>query len=306
METARFSVTAANENIRLDRLLSQTYPDLSRSRIQHLIREDMVAVDGKPAKPSYKVQAGEEIQISIPATKPLALQGEDLSIEIIYEDSDIAVINKPRGMVVHPAPGNREHTLVNGLLAQLTDLSGINGNLRPGIVHRIDKDTSGLLLVAKNDAAHLSLAKQIKAHTITRIYEAILDGVMAEPGGLIDCPIGRHPVDRKKMAVTEKNAKPARTHYRVLERFPGYTYIEARLETGRTHQIRVHMKYLGYPLLGDPVYGKGEDNPFRMKGQALHAKTIGFIHPQSGKKMEFSAPLPEDMEKILAILRRSH
>ena len=306
MKREYLEVSLLQEELRLDRLLTEALPDLSRSRIQGLIKDKNVLVDGSVVKASYRVHAGEQLEITIPSLQTPAIKGQDLNIEIVYEDADIAVVNKPRGMVVHPAPGNRDQTLVNGLLAQLKDLSGINGDLRPGIVHRIDKDTSGLLLVAKNDFAHLALAEQIKAHTVIRVYEAIVDGVVAEPGGLIDCPIGRHPVERKKMAVTEKNSRPARTNYRVLERFCDYTHLEARLETGRTHQIRVHMRYIGYPLLGDPLYGKGEKNPFYLKGQALHARTIGFVHPRTGAAMEFSAPLPEEIEKILEKLRKSH
>ncbi len=306
MKREYLEVSLLQEGLRLDRLLTDALPDLSRSRIQSLMKDENVVVDGSPAKASYKVHAGERLEITIPSLQTPAIEGQDLNIEIVYEDADIAVVNKPRGMVVHPAPGNRDRTLVNGLLAQLKDLSGINGDVRPGIVHRIDKDTSGLLLVAKNDFAHLALAEQIKAHTVIRVYEAIVDGVVAEPGGLIDCPIGRHPVERKKMAVTEKNSRSARTNYRVLERFHDYTHLEARLETGRTHQIRVHMRYIGYPLLGDPLYGKGEKNPFHLLGQALHARTIGFVHPRTGAAMEFSAPLPEEIEKILEKLRKSH
>lgn len=306
MKREYLEVSLPQEGQRLDRLLTDALPDLSRSRIQNLIKNENVAVDGSPAKASYKVRAGERLEITIPSLQTPEIEGQNLNIEIVYEDADIAVVNKPRGMVVHPAPGNRDQTLVNGLLAQLKDLSGINGDVRPGIVHRIDKDTSGLLLVAKNDFAHLALAEQIKAHTVIRVYEAIVDGVVAEPGGLIDCPIGRHPVERKKMAVTEKNSRTARTNYRVLERFHDYTHLEARLETGRTHQIRVHMRYIGYPLLGDPLYGKGEKNPFHLTGQALHARTIGFVHPRTGAAMEFSAPLPEEIEKILEKLRKSH
>lgn len=287
---------------RLDAYMTETLA-ISRSRVAKLIKDGLITVNGKTVKNGYKAEKGDVIAYTVPEEKPLEVAAEDIPLEIVYEDRDVVVVNKPRGMVVHPAPGTEEHTLVNALLAHCTDLSGINGVLRPGIVHRIDKDTSGLLLVAKNDRAHVSLTEQLKEHSVTRVYEGIICGMMAEPAGIIDCPIGRHPADRKKMAVTEKNSKRAVTHYRVLNRYQGYTHIECKLETGRTHQIRVHMKYLGYPLLGDPLYGKGEDNPFRFCGQALHAKTIGFVHPVTGEYLEFTSDLPVDMVDVLSRLR---
>ena len=286
------------EATRLDTYMTEILA-ISRSRVSALIKNGLITVNGRRVKNGYQPEQGDVITYTVPEEKPLEVTAEEIPLSIVYEDHDVVVVNKPRGMVVHPAPGTREHTLVNALLAHCDDLSGINGVLRPGIVHRIDKDTSGLLLVAKNDKAHGALTEQLKEHSVTRVYEAIICGMMAEPAGIIDCPIGRHPADRKKMAVTAKNSKNAVTHYRVLNRYQGYTHIECRLETGRTHQIRVHMKYLGYPLLGDPLYGKGEDNPFRFQGQALHAKTIGFVHPTTGEYLEFTSELPEDMGNVL-------
>lgn len=292
--------------MRLDVFLVAQLVTVSRSRISALIKENRVMVNGKSVKAGYALDKGDVIEVDIPKEQPLTVLPATIPLDIVYEDHDVVVVNKPRGMVVHPAPGSRDNTLVNALIAHCDDLSGINGVLRPGIVHRIDKDTSGLLLVAKNDIAHNSLARQLKNHTVRRVYEAIVCGVVAEPQGIVDCPIGRHPSERKKMAVTEKNSKPAVTHYLVLERFTDYTHIELKLETGRTHQIRVHMKYIGYPLLGDPVYGKGEKNPFHFAGQALHARTIGFLHPVSGEYLEFSVEPPEDMQNVLSQLRKNY
>lgn len=297
---------AEKESCRLDVYLTRRLEeDVSRSRVAQLIRDGVITVNGKKVKTGYKLEAGDVVLYDIPEKKELAVVAEDIPLDIVYEDHDVIVVNKPRGMVVHPAPGTEEHTLVNALMAHCTDLSGINGVLRPGIVHRIDKDTSGLLLVAKTDVAHHSLTEQLKEHSVNRIYQGIVCGMVAEPEGIVDCPIGRHPSERKKMAVTEKNSKRAVTHYRVLERFPGHSLIECKLETGRTHQIRVHMKYIGYPLLGDPLYGKGAKPPFFFEGQALHAKTIGFVHPVSGEYMEFSAEPPDDMQAVLAELRKT-
>lgn len=293
------------ESARLDVYLTALLgDDVSRSRVAQLIKEGAITVNDKKVKAGYKLEEGDVICYDIPEKKELEVVAQDIPLDIIYEDHDVIVVNKPRGMVVHPAPGTEDSTLVNALMAHCTDLSGINGVLRPGIVHRIDKDTSGLLLVAKTDVAHHSLTEQLKEHSINRIYQGIVCGMVAEPEGIVDCPIGRHPSERKKMAVTEKNSKHAVTHYRVLERFPGHSLIECKLETGRTHQIRVHMKYIGYPLLGDPLYGKGPKPPFFFEGQALHARTIGFVHPVSGEYMEFSVEPPEDMQYVLSELRK--
>ena len=303
-------IYSLSTSMRLDVYVKERFEDLSRSRVGALIKDGKITVNGKQVKAGYPLTHGDEIVVEIPEEVPLEIKAAPIPLDIIYEDHDVIVVNKPRGMVVHPAPGNEDHTLVNALLAHCDDLSGINGVIRPGIVHRIDKDTSGLLLVAKNDKAHTDLAEQLKEHSIHRAYQAIVCGSVAEPQGIVDCPIGRHPVDRKKRAVTPKNSKPAVTHYRVLERFPDfspdYTLIEARLETGRTHQIRVHMKYIGHPLLGDPLYGKGDKNPFRLMGQALHAGEIGFVHPTTGAYLEFSVEPPEEIKKILRELRKSH
>lgn len=290
--------------LRLDVLLKETLEEMSRSQIQKLIDDGNVKVNDKTIKSNYKARAKDIVTVEIPCPKILNIIPEDIDIEIIYEDEDIVIINKPQGMVVHPAAGNYNGTLVNALLAKCTNLSGINGVIRPGIVHRIDKDTSGILVVAKNDRAHRVLSEQIKEHTVNRIYVALVEGTIKEPTGTIDMPIGRHPVHRKKMAIN-KNGRNAITHYSVIENFKGYTLIEAKLETGRTHQIRVHMAYLGHPLVGDPVYGFKKQK-FNLNGQALHARTLGFIHPGTGKYVEFSSPIPEYFEKLLLLLRSSN
>jgi len=302
LEERKFIANGESEGSRLDVFLAQKCSDLSRSRIQKLIKDGHALVNGKTIKPNFTVSEGDEIRLAIPELKELEVIPQEIPFQVVYEDADLMVVNKPQGMVVHPAAGNYEGTLVNALLHYCQDLSGINGVLRPGIVHRIDKDTSGLLLVAKNDFAHQGLAEQIKEHSLTRVYRAIVHGNIPEPAGVIDAPIGRHPIHRKKMAVVLKNSKKAVTHYRVLERFKEYTYIEAKLETGRTHQIRVHMSYLGYPVVGDPLYGPKKCK-FNLKGQALHAAVIGFIHPQNGKYMEFTAPLPPYFQELLEKLR---
>ncbi len=287
---------------RLDLYLSQELNNVSRSYIQKLIKEGLVKVNDKVAKAKYAVCEGDHIQVYLPEPKKLEIEAENIPIDIVYEDDDVAVVNKPQGMVVHPAPGNYSGTLVNALLYHLNSLSSINGIIRPGIVHRIDKDTSGLLMIAKNDLAHEELSKQLKAHTINRIYNALVDGNIKEEKGTIDAPIGRHPVDRKKMTVINLNSKEAVTHFRILERFGQYTLIEAKLETGRTHQIRVHMSFINNPVTGDPVYG-GKNQRFKTKGQLLHAKTIGFIHPRTKEYLEFDSALPEHFIRILNILR---
>lgn len=283
---------------RLDKWLSlQEALALTRSAIQSRIKEQKVLVDGKPVNKNYRADAGKTVTIEMPEPVPLELVPENIPLDIIYEDDDLLVVNKPKGMVVHPAPGNYTGTLVQALLYHCGDrLSGINGVIRPGIVHRIDKLTSGLLMVAKNDASHLGLSAQIEEHTFTREYQAVCIGHMKEQSGTINAPIGRHPVDRKKMAVTYKNSKSAVTHYEVLAEYKGYSHLRLQLETGRTHQIRVHLSSVGHPILGDDVYGK----PFKgIDGQCLHAAKLGFIHPTSHKYMEFTSPLPDYFEEVL-------
>lgn len=291
------------DNERLDLYLAQELNDMSRSYIQKLIKEGLVKVNNKLVKAKYIVSEGDYIQVYLPEPKKLEIKPENIPIDIVYEDEDVAVVNKPQGMVVHPAPGNYSGTLVNALLYHLSSLSSINGVIRPGIVHRIDKDTSGLLMIAKNNLAHEELSKQLKDHTINRIYHALVDGNIKEERGTINAPIGRHPVDRKKMTVTDINSREAITHFKVLERFGQYTLIEAKLETGRTHQIRVHMSYINHPVTGDPVYG-GKNQKFKTEGQLLHAKTIGFIHPRTREYLEFDSHLPEHFTRVLNILRK--
>jgi 23S rRNA pseudouridine1911/1915/1917 synthase len=289
---------------RIDKFLSQVAEgDWSRTQLQGWIKDGNVQVNGKGIKGNYRLQAGDEIILKVPPPVELDLQPESMDLNIVYEDKDVVVVNKPRGLVVHPAPGNYSGTLVNGLLDHCKDLSGINGVLRPGIVHRIDKDTSGLLMVAKNDRAHESLASQLKEHTVLRRYVALVYGTIPHEQGTIDAPIGRDPKNRQQMAVVFENSKNAVTHFKVLERFDQYTLVECQLETGRTHQIRVHFKYIGYPLVGDAKYGPTK-NEFNLEGQALHARDLGFVHPTTGEFMEFTSPLPEEIEKILTILRK--
>ena len=287
---------------RLDLYLSENWPEHSRSFFQKLIREGRVLVDGVPVKPSYILSEYQTIDVSFPEPQLLHVLPEELPLDIVYEDDDVILINKPKGMVVHPAPGHFSGTLVNALLYHCRDLSGINGVLRPGIVHRIDRDTTGIIIACKNDAAHLSVSEQLQAHSITRAYRAIVVGNIKEEEGTVDLPIGRDRKDRKKMAPDPVNGKRAVTHYKVLERFGAYTLVECRLETGRTHQIRVHMASLHHPVLGDTVYSTGK-SPFSTEGQCLHAYLLGFIHPKSGEYMEFSVPDPPYFEKILNSLR---
>lgn len=275
----------------------------SRSQVQEWIRSGSVTVNGKAVKPNAKVAAGDEIEVRIPDPEPVEALPEDIPLDVVYEDADVIVINKPRGMVVHPAVGHSSGTVVNALLYHCRDLSGINGVMRPGIVHRIDKDTSGLLMAAKNDLAHASLAQQLKDHTVLRRYYALAYGVLPHERGTIDAPIGRDKNDRKMFAVTDRGSKRAVTHFAVLERFDDYTLVELRLETGRTHQIRVHLKYIGHPIVGDPMYGGRAGRTLGMVGQALHAGVLGFVHPRTGETLEFSAPLPADMEHALYTLR---
>lgn len=306
MEKHVFVVEEIDEDARLDVYLAIQLPDLSRSFIQKIIENGNVYVNGKVAKlKKYKTQEEDMIEIEVPLPEPLNIQGENIPVTIVYEDEDVIVVDKPKGMVVHPAPGNYTGTLVNALLYHCKTLSSINGIIRPGIVHRIDKDTSGLLMIAKNDKAHRSLAEQLKDHTIHRLYIALVHGNIREEKATIEAPIGRHPVDRLRMAVTDKNSKAAITHFTVLKRYGEYTLIEAKLETGRTHQIRVHMSYIKYPLVGDPIYGIKKEK-FRIQGQALHAKTLGFVHPTTGEYMEFESPLPDSFVKLLHTIENSY
>ena len=285
----KISITEEVIGLRVDKALATILKDESRSHLLKLIEDGRVFVNGVAVKPSYKVQKDDVIEIDFPEPESLDLKAQDLNLNIVYEDSYVAVINKPKGMVVHPGAGVNENTLVNGLLYELDDLSTINGVYRPGIVHRIDKDTSGLLMIAKNDVASKSLTEQLKEHKCNRIYHALVHGVIMEDRGRINAPIARSKDDRKKMAV-DKNGKNAITNFRVLKRFKDYTYIECKLETGRTHQIRVHLAYINHPLVGDPIYGRRKTEE---GGQFLHAKTIGFFHPETGKWMEFDSEIPE-------------
>jgi len=304
-----WTVTAEQADMRLDKhvaeALAQAMPEegVSRSQVQEWIRAGYVTLNNSAAKPNAKLAAGDRVTVVVPEPESAEIVPENIPLDIVYEDSDVIVINKPRGMVVHPAAGHTSGTVVNALLYHCKDLSGINGVLRPGIVHRIDKDTSGLLMAAKNDHAHLSLAAQLKEHAVNRRYSAIVHGVIPHDKGIIDAPLGRDPHDRKLFTVTDKGGKRAVTHFFVAERFRDYTFVELKLETGRTHQIRVHMKYIGHPLVGDPVYGGKAAKALGMKGQALHAGVLGFRHPRTGEWLEFSAPLPEDMRRLLDILR---
>lgn len=305
MQEFHFLISEEYENERLDKSLSELTDDtVSRSYLQKLIKDNQVFVNQKIQKASYRLKDGDMVMFTIPEQTQLNIVPEDLGLEILYEDLDVIVVNKPKDMVVHPAAGHFSHTLVNGLMYHCKDsLSGINGVLRPGIVHRIDKDTTGSIIACKNDNAHLKIAEQLKEHSITRKYRAICFGVLKEDTGTIDAPIGRDEKDRKKMAVNYKNGKHAVTHYKVLERFDNYTYIECQLETGRTHQIRVHMSFIGHPLLGDEVYSSRKQ-PFITKGQVLHAYILGFIHPVSSEYIETIAPIPIYFEGILNKLRK--
>ncbi|EXG86809.1 ribosomal large subunit pseudouridine synthase D [Clostridium sp. ASBs410] len=298
-----FVVAPEEAGVRIDRYLSDQCQDISRSYLQKLLKEQSVLVEEKPVKSNYKVNAGDRISLTLPEIREPEIMPEEIPLDIVYEDKDIILINKPKGMVVHPAAGHYSGTLVNGLMSHCrSELSGINGVMRPGIVHRIDMDTTGVLIVCKNDMAHNSISEQLKEHSITRKYAAIAHGVIKDDEGTINAPIGRHPIDRKKMSINEKNGREAVTHYRVLERFRQFTYIECQLETGRTHQIRVHMASIGHPLLGDSVYGPAKC-PFRLTGQTLHAGVLGIIHPRTGEYMEFTAPLPDYFEELLRKLR---
>lgn len=301
MEEQIFVVEKEQEGQRIDKYLSEQLPEYSRSFLQKKLEKE-IRVNGKSVKSNYRMRTGDSIVLAFLAPEEPAIEAEEMPLDIVYEDSDLLIVNKPKGMVVHPAPGHYSGTLVNGLMAHCkNDLSGINGVLRPGIVHRIDKDTTGLLIVCKNDLTHQSIAAQLAVHSIERAYRAIVHGVIKTDEGTVNAPIGRHPSDRKKMAINERNGKTAVTHYRVLERFRGYTYIECRLETGRTHQIRVHMASIGHPLLGDAIYCPLK-SPYRLEGQTLHAMTLGFIHPRTEAYMTFAAPLPDYFAHLLEIL----
>lgn len=307
MSRETFEVSTEYEGERLDKYLSTIFLEngstQSRSFFQKLIKDGHVAVNNIVQKANYRLKADELVSVEIPPAVQTPILPENIPLEILYEDNNLLVVNKPKGMVVHPSAGHYSGTLVNAIMYHCKDsLSGINGEIRPGIVHRIDMDTTGSLIVCKNDESHIFIAEQIKKHTVTRRYRGIVYGHVKADTGTIDAPIGRHPVDRKKMAVNEKNGKQAVTHYKVLERFQQYTYMEFELETGRTHQIRVHMASIGHPLLGDLLYSNGK-SPYKLQGQTLHAMTIGFIHPKTMEYLEVSAPLPEYFEKILKNLR---
>lgn len=302
MEKFSYRIGVEDAEERIDKWICNTLQSLSRSYIQKLIKEDLVFVNEKPQKASYRLKVDDEIQFQIPDTVTPVIPAEDIPLTILYEDSDLVIVDKPKGMVVHPAPGHYNGTLVNAIMFHCKEnLSGINGVLRPGIVHRIDRDTTGALIICKNDMAHQFIAAQLKEHSITRKYRAIVHGRLPMEEGSIDAPIGRDVKERKKMAVNLQNGKQAVTHYKVLKEYKDYTYIECQLETGRTHQIRVHMSSIGHPLLGDDIYGSRKTN-FHLEGQTLHAMTIGFIHPSTRQYMEFQAPLPEYFQHLLSIL----
>ena len=304
MKTEIFEVMEEQEGERLDKFLSMIYPDTSRSFFQKLIKEQGVLVNDKAEKASYRMSFEDVVTIYFPDAVETTIEPEDIPLDILYEDDDLLIVNKPKGMVVHPSAGHYSGTLVNAIMYHCKDsLSGINGEIRPGIVHRIDMDTTGSLIVCKNDNSHVNIAEQIKVHSVNRVYEGIVHGNVKEDEGTIEGAIGRHPVERKKMAINEKNGKPAITHYKVLERFGNYTYMQFKLETGRTHQIRVHMSSIGHPLVGDALYSSGKSAFKNLEGQTLHAKTIGFIHPTTGEYMEVNAPLPEYFEKLLSQLK---
>lgn len=297
--TQEFELSIEHAGERLDKALSSLYPDLSRSFFQKLIKDGHILVNGVPKKGNYHVNGGELLSVTIPKAQEIAILPENIPLDILYEDDDVLVVNKPKGMVVHPSAGHYTGTLVNAVMYHCQDsLSGINGEIRPGIVHRIDMDTTGALIVCKNDSAHVKIAEQIKEHSVTRRYLGIAKGVVKTDCGVVEGTIGRHPTDRKKMAVNVRGGKPAVTHYRVLERFKNHTLMEFTLETGRTHQIRVHMASIGHPLLGDSVYGNGK-SPWKLQGQTLHAAVIGFLHPTSKAYLEIEAPLPQYFKSLL-------
>ncbi len=302
MNEMTLTVTQEYDSVRIDKFLAEAIETLTRSAVQKLIENDNISVNGKLPAKNLKLKTGDEITVCLPEPEVCEALPENIPLNIVYEDDDLLVVNKPRGMVVHPAAGNYTGTLVNALLYHCGEsLSGINGVIRPGIVHRIDKDTSGLLIVAKNDFAHNLLAEQIKVHSFTRKYQAVVAGNVKDDSGTVNAPIGRHPADRKKMAVTAKNSREAITHYKVLARYKGYTHVELTLETGRTHQIRVHMAYIGHPVAGDPVYS-GKKYLTKLNGQCLHAYYISFVHPRTKQTLTFSAPLPDYFTEFLESL----
>ena len=293
------TLTADLSGERADAFLARSVPDLTRSAAQRLLETGAVTLAGRPVKKNYKTAPGDVLEVTLPDPEPVDLIPQDIPLDVVYEDGDVIVVNKPVGLVVHPAPGHPDGTLVNALLYHCGDsLSGINGELRPGIVHRIDRDTSGLIIAAKNDRAHLALAAQLQDHSLARVYEAVAVGNLREDGGTVNAPIGRHPVDRKKMAIDHRNGREAVTHWSVLGRYPGYTHVECRLETGRTHQIRVHLASIGHPLLGDVVYGSKKPWP-GLAGQCLHARKLKFVHPSTGEPVELECPLPDWFQKVL-------
>ncbi|MEY8390636.1 RluA family pseudouridine synthase [Lachnospiraceae bacterium] len=297
--TQSFEISSEQAAERLDKILSLWNPELSRSFFQKLIKDGQILVNGTKRKANYRVEEGNTISITIPEAQDIEILPENIPLDILYEDDDLLIVNKPKGMVVHPSAGHTSGTLVNAVMYHCKDsLSGINGQIRPGIVHRIDMDTTGALIVCKNDTAHLKIAEQIKVHSVTRRYLGIVKGILAQESGTISGSIGRHPADRKKMAINERNGKPAVTHYKVLQQFSHHTFMQFELETGRTHQIRVHMASIGHPLLGDNIYGNGK-NTWKLQGQTLHASVIGFIHPSTGKYLEVTAPLPEYFQVLL-------
>ena len=300
----RLTLTADRPGERADALLARLVPDLTRSAAQKLLERGAVTLNGGPARKNDRPDPGDVLEVVLPDPEPIDLVPQDIPLDVVYEDGDVIVVNKPVGLVVHPAPGHPDGTLVNALLYHCgTSLSGINGELRPGIVHRIDRDTSGLIIAAKNDRAHLALAAQLQDHSLARTYEAVAVGGLREDSGTVDAPIGRHPVDRKKMAVDRKNGREAVTHWIVLARYPGYTHVECRLETGRTHQIRVHLASIGHPLLGDTVYGAKKPVP-GLAGQCLHARRLRFVHPATGEPVELECPLPDWFQEVLRKIDR--
>ena len=296
----KLTLIADTAGERLDAFLARSVEDLSRSAAQKLLEKGAVTISGRPAKKNEKTVEGMTIEVELPDPEPIDVVPQNIPLDVVYEDADVIVINKPVGLVVHPAPGHPDGTLVNALLYHCGDsLSGINGQLRPGIVHRIDRDTSGLIIAAKNDKAHVALADQLQDHSLARVYEAVVHGNIREDEGTVDAPIGRHPIDRKKMAIDRKEGRRAVTHWTVLGRYPGYTHIQCRLETGRTHQIRVHMASIGHPLVGDPVYGGNRKSLPGLVGQCLHARKLRFIHPATQSPLEVECPLPDWFERVL-------